>query len=178
MKRPIIHPLARTRTRAVQEFYCFCCHKCHTIFITYYISTHCNPYRYILTFNWFLPSFFDRTKAKNRLFIPSFFPDVRSFLPPFSSLVWHLWQQKTKSLLEGARSCTRGGNLLRVIVAKEMHKTMTVCALHERYNRFYHSIRTFLDSVNPYIYRTASKNNSIYAFCLLLDAWKHRKIHS
>ena len=29
VKIPIIVPLARTRT--LQEFYCFCCHKCHTV---------------------------------------------------------------------------------------------------------------------------------------------------
>ena len=31
VKIPIIVSLARTRTRASQEFYCFCCHKCHTV---------------------------------------------------------------------------------------------------------------------------------------------------
>lgn len=33
-------PHARTRTRTLQEFSLFCCHKCHKIFTTYYFSEY------------------------------------------------------------------------------------------------------------------------------------------
>ena len=33
-------PHARTRTRTLQEFSLFCCHKCHKFFTTHYFSEH------------------------------------------------------------------------------------------------------------------------------------------
>ncbi len=37
VKIPIISLLTCARTRALQEFLCFCCHKCHTLHHTYLI---------------------------------------------------------------------------------------------------------------------------------------------
>ncbi len=56
---------------------------------------------------WFHPSFYDETIAKNRLFIPSFYPDFWFFFLPFSfpfpSQCDTCDSKKTTSLLEGAR---------------------------------------------------------------------------
>ena len=46
------HPLSRVRVRAhLQEFYHFCCHKCHSILIKHSISTYC-PFLKIYFNRW------------------------------------------------------------------------------------------------------------------------------
>ena len=54
----------------------------------------------ILTIRRFNPSFYDETKAKKWLSIPSFFPDFSFFFLPLSFPVWHLWQQKNNIVVE------------------------------------------------------------------------------
>ena len=77
--------LSHARIRAyIQEFLCFCCHKCYTFL--------CNPLKYsglwlvfvcILTFRRFTPRKIDETTEKNTLFAPSFFHKILVFLSHF-----------------------------------------------------------------------------------------------
>ncbi len=104
VKTSIFTLLARTRTRTLQEFLHFCCHKCHTFSYNALTDKQLHPFiRYISTIELFPPQvFYDKTE-KNILFAPSF---MRNTL--LSSLIFHLEcdtcdSKKTTSLLEGAR---------------------------------------------------------------------------
>ena len=104
VKKSIFNLFARTRTRAVQEFLHFCCHKCHTITYNTLMDSYLRIFlRYISTIKLFPPQIFDDKTEKNTLFAPSF---MRNTL--LSSLLFHLEcdtcdSKKTTSLLEGAR---------------------------------------------------------------------------
>ena len=92
------------RTRTVQEFLHFCCHKCHTIPYNILTDSRLHPLlRYILTIARFNPQNFDDKTEKKSLFAPSFIPNLL-----LSSLIFHLEcdtcdSKKTTSLLEDAR---------------------------------------------------------------------------
>ena len=104
VKKSIFNLFARTRTRAVQEFLHFCCHKCHTFTHNTLMDSYLRIFlRYISTIKLFPPQIFDDKTEKNTLFAPSF---MRNTL--LSSLLFHLEcdtcdSKKTTSLLEGAR---------------------------------------------------------------------------
>ena len=86
VKKSIFNLFARTRTRTIQEFLHFCCHKCHTIShnpLT--VSQLCLFLRFVLTIGFFNPQILDDKTEKNTLFAPSF---MRNTL--LSSLIFHL----------------------------------------------------------------------------------------
>ena len=103
VKISIFTLLARTRTRTLQEFLHFCCHKCHTITYNTLMDSQLRVFlRYISTIRLFNSQIFDDKTEKNTLFAPSF---MRNTL--LSSLIFHLEcdtcdSKKTTSLLEGA----------------------------------------------------------------------------
>ena len=104
VKISIFTLLARTRTRTLQEFLHFCCHKCHTITYNTLMDSQLRMFlRYISTIKLFPPQNFDDKTEKKSLFAPSFIPNLL-----LSSLIFHLEcdtcdSKKTTSLLEGAR---------------------------------------------------------------------------
>ena len=122
VKIPVIYIRARIR-EYVQEFLCFCCHKCHTFLG--------NPLKYsglwcvfegVLTFWRFHPQKNDGTTEKNTLFVPSFFPKNIVFLPLFSPECDTCDSKKSTSLLEGARCAyAREGFAFFSLLAFHLH---------------------------------------------------------
>ena len=96
-----------TRAR-VQEFYHFCCHKCHRLLC---ISLCCNTLRlsfeYILTDKRFNHSKSAYRNNEKHIFCPFLLRLFFIFFSSFSLLVWHLWQQKNKIAVGCARWCAR-----------------------------------------------------------------------
>ena len=88
--------LSHARIRAyIQEFLCFCCHKCHTFL--------CNPLKYsglwlafdrVLTYQRFHPQKIRWKNREKHAFCSLVFFKKHRFSSPFSSRVWYLWQQK------------------------------------------------------------------------------------
>ena len=82
-------------TRAcIQEFYHFCCHKCHSFLCIFLYSNILRPYfEYILTnkrLNHSKSAYHNNEKHTFRPFLLLIFST-------FSLLVWHLWQQKKRN---------------------------------------------------------------------------------
>ena len=107
MKRPIFPLLARTCTHALQEFSSFCCHKCHTRLcsVLWFKLLWC-VFECVLTNKFFSEPNTEQSTVRSVCFLSVIL--VFLFLLFSSSLfvVWHLWQQKTTLLLEGARTRT------------------------------------------------------------------------
>ena len=88
-------------TRAcIQEFYHFCCHKCHSFLCIFLYSNILRPYfEYILTnkrLNHSKSAYHNNEKHTFRPFLLLIFST-------FSLLVWHLWQQKNEIAVVCAR---------------------------------------------------------------------------
>ena len=90
----------------IQEFYHFCCHKCHSLLCIFLFSnTLRTSFEYILTdkrFNYSETAYHNNEKHIFRPFLLLIFS---IFFSTFSLLVWHLWQQKNKIAVECARGC-------------------------------------------------------------------------
>ena len=85
-----------TRARK-QEFYHFCCHKCHRLLPIFLCSTTLQPIlRYILTDKWFKHSKSAYHNNEKHTFRPFLLRLFFIFFSSFSLLVWHLWQQKNE----------------------------------------------------------------------------------
>ena len=85
-------------TRACkQEFYHFCCHKCHRLLPIFLCSNTLQPIlRYILTDKWFKHSKSAYHNNEKHTFRPFLLLFSSIFFSTFSLLVWHLWQQKNE----------------------------------------------------------------------------------
>ena len=85
-------------TRACkQEFYHFCCHKCHRLLPIFLCSTTLQPIlRYILTNKRLNHSKSAYHNNEKHTFRPFLLLISSIFFSSFSLLVWHLWQQKNE----------------------------------------------------------------------------------
>ena len=103
------HPLSRVRARAhSQEFYCFCCHKCHRLLHKSLNNNTLQPYfKQLLTLRRYTPSKYAHRDSEKQTFYPSIFAVYPSFFVAlfltFCPPLWHLWQQKIKIVVECAR---------------------------------------------------------------------------
>ena len=131
-KRNNIARYSRAYTHTSQEFYVFCCHKCHTNSITHYVITvyiyfrnnipHCHTFTLLLH-----PKKSPKHHPQNNFSISNlkqhvvFHKTTRCFQQNHASLsikryvvlgmmkyfqfhpLWHLWQQKDKTPSTGAR---------------------------------------------------------------------------
>ena len=82
------HPLSRVRIRAhSQEFYCFCCHKCHRLLHKSLNNSILQPYdKRFLTFQRCTLSNYMHRDSKKRTFYPTVLLFFLHFLLPYSSL--------------------------------------------------------------------------------------------
>ena len=110
-ENPYNPPFSRVRVRAyIQEFLCFCCHKCHR-FICKQLETRLLSYffEHFLTVCQCIPSKSQCRTFEKRDFPPFFLLHSPPCFPHLSfrtsPSVWHLWQQKTQLRLE--RACLR-----------------------------------------------------------------------
>ena len=95
VKIPIIS-LSRAYAYAhQQEFYHFCCHKCHRFMRkSLWYSVLLYAYVYILTVGVLVSSKFVISNWENTAFSSFLFLHFRQLFFLLPSLVWHLWQQK------------------------------------------------------------------------------------
>ena len=94
-------------TRAcIQEFYHFCCHKCHrSLCISLFYNILRLYFEYILTDKRFNHSKSAYRNNEKHILCPFLLRLFFIFFSSFSLLVWHLWQQKNKIAVECARGC-------------------------------------------------------------------------
>ena len=97
-------PLARTRTHALQEFLPFCCHKCHTPIIIYYISDYYASPGHILTNTDYNPPQHQRKHLKKTSISCLHFPLFLGIIFPICDTCD---SKKSISLLEGAHAHVR-----------------------------------------------------------------------
>ena len=79
---------------ASQEFLHFCCHKCHRLAINHYISIYCAKHILILTIKTYKGWKFGKKSHRQTQFLSEIGRIFCQAFVRFSSLVWHLWQQK------------------------------------------------------------------------------------
>ena len=101
------NPLSRVRVRAhQQEFYHFCCHKCHSYLCKLlWNSVLLLSFEYVLTVGELMSSKFVIDNWKNDAFLPSFSYIFANFSSHFHLLCDTCDSKKTKLLLEGVRAC-------------------------------------------------------------------------
>ena len=81
----------------IQEFYHFCCHKCHRLLcISLFYNTLRLSFEYILTDKRFNHSKSAYRNNEKHIFCPFLLRLFFIFFSSFSLLVWHLWQQKNE----------------------------------------------------------------------------------
>mgnify|MGYP001744575896 CR=1 FL=1 len=102
--------LARTHTRALQEFFSFCCHKCHTIIdkVLYFSLL------WVFLLCILINGCFKRRKYAGKdndvgRFFRFYCPQKWLFFHQLFLCMWHLWQQKNK-IAVGRRAYTREGS--------------------------------------------------------------------
>ena len=81
------HPLSRVRVRAhLQEFYCFCCHKCHRLLHKSLNNNTLQLYlEQLLTLQRYTPSKYAHRDSKKR----TFYPTILLFFLHFCCLIPH-----------------------------------------------------------------------------------------